>query len=450
MKIPYTNINVGLFDIEIDSKPKASDVGGYDYDSITTGSVIRNEGTTFSTHTAKYRKYKNSGFAQNIVNAVADDATREGFEIDFPELNQKEVEKLNELLHDRLSKLEYKNRLRDAIKFSRIYEEGSGLFYSVIGSGNVIDESKKENPVDVGSIQEVSFINVLESPDYFSYEFDNISDPCRSDFLKPNFQIGQNKVDLSRVTWLVNEFNSQDQRGVSIIEKCWDAIASQQAGIDGASHVLERIGAVILKSPNATLSMSAVETIKKLVNAVKNNIKSSGAMAIGPADELTIQGFTFTGIKDIYDFVIDNLAGASGIPRSLIVGGQKGGIITGDGASFELMNYYTSIEQYQNNILEKEDRKLITYLLMEKQNTKIQGMTGGKLPKFVIEYNPLWSLSEKEASENRKRNAEADKMDLETGKAGSEELRSLDPRYAGIETPDRPMAGDEDDDDGEE
>ena len=107
---------------------------------------------------------------------------------------------------------------------------------------------------------------------------------------------------------------------------------------------------------------------------------------------------------------------------------SQGGIISGDGANADERNYYSKLEASQNNDLEPKDRFLID-LFNKTESSNLYQVTQGQPFDYEIEYNSLWSIDNETEAKIRKLNAESDKMDYETGKATSDELRENDERY---------------------
>ena len=84
------------------------------------------------------------------------------------------------------------------------------------------------------------------------------------------------KANFARPKW----------QGISIVDKIEEAISAQEAGLTGSRHILERIGAVILKSDQINLSKNAASKIAELVMMTRQNLKSNGAMGLRPTGSI--------------------------------------------------------------------------------------------------------------------------------------------------------------------
>jgi phage-related protein (TIGR01555 family) len=280
-------------------------------------------------------------------------------------------------------------------------------------------------PAKVKSIKK---FNVLSDPIDFQLVSENTGNLKSTKYNVPIYEIQGERVDPSRIIAFVNSFRSRDLEGISVVDRVRTGLEAQSAALFGSTTILERLGAILYKSTNVTLEKNSKQLVTALLAAIKSRLKSTGILGLRPNDEATLLTYSFSGIKDVFEFVLDNLAALSGVPKTILLGSSPGGIVSGDGTNAVLMQYYQRLESMQETELTKADRYLIDLFSITEDSQLYQITKGDKLP-YVIKYNPVWGISEKEQAEIRKMNAESDKIDFETGKAGGMELRALDERY---------------------
>jgi uncharacterized protein len=138
-------------------------------------------------------------------------------------------------------------------------------------------------------------------------------------------------------------------------------------------------------------------------------------------------------MKEVFDFIIDNLAGVSEIPKSILLGKAHGVVTAGE---YDTLNYYSKVAQFQENRARPIIDKIIDMIIRE-QRGEIWGALGGQVDDldWDYEFNTLWVLDPAAQADVDLKNAQRDAADFTTGKATSSELRELDPRYSDLQTP---------------
>jgi len=74
--------------------------------------------------------YIANGFVQNIVDQPAEDATREWIEITATN-NEEEDQDIKKMVEERLKELGIQKKIKELIRYSRMYSKGSFLYYAV-------------------------------------------------------------------------------------------------------------------------------------------------------------------------------------------------------------------------------------------------------------------------------------------------------------------------------
>jgi len=369
-------------------------------------------------------KYKKNGILQNIINSPAEDATREWFKID---IDGDDNTKRADAIQERMKELGIKTKSEMMIKFSRINKEGSGFFFGIDGGSDLAVTTDLSEPLPE-EIDRIKFCNVLDNPDTFDVQGIEKTDPTKEDYGKIKMLMGSKEVNEDRFIYLVDNYDIEEEEGTSVVDAVSTAVEAQEEALAGTTNIFQRIGAVLFESPSNSLGENTQKTIATLLTFIKNNLKRNKAMALKPGDKASMLSYAFSGLKDAYDYVKDNLAAMAKMPLSIIFSGLKGGIVTGDGNKGELMNYYRGIEGYQETRLEPLMRKTINLILKETKTEQAK-IIGSEPITYTIVWNALWSMTQQDEATVNKTNSERDKTDWEAGKASGDELRQLDPRF---------------------
>lgn len=350
--------------------------------------------------------YRGSWLAKKIVNAVADDMTREWLHVIFDDDSEKSqfaIEKAEKCFAVR-------RKINEALRWSRLY-----------GGATVIIGTRDKNlakPLDVKNVRkgDMRYLHVVDrwrlSP----------SGSLNRDLENPNFGMPNNYVlaesavqvhhtrvlrfngeKLPYFAWLRNAMwdDSVLQHVMDSLMNCdttTQAIATMmfESNVDvvkseGLADVLARKDgeavltkrfqvAALLKSFNRMLLLDGTESYEKKQNSFANLDKV------------------------IQQFMID-VSGAADIPMTRLFGTSATGMnATGDN---DIRNYYDMVSAKQ----EAELRPQLEYLYEVLVRSEL-----GHMPEdFRFDFNPLWQLSETEQATVEKTRADRDHVYLNAG-----------------------------------
>ncbi|MDO6395454.1 DUF1073 domain-containing protein [Leptospira santarosai] len=337
--------------------------------------------------------YRANGFFANIVDAPAEDATREWITIKTNMDGAENELNVSRLIMNRLEELKLQQKLRDLIRFSRLYQEGGFLFYGLNApvpqtTLNIMDPAPNE-------INKIAYINVF-GPDRVALTDRSLS-PLAASYHIPDVRIDGYLVHDSRYSWLCPSYVAEDGRGVSVIETVIAAIIAQDTALHSISSMLYEAGAKIFKSKKVD-ELGEAE-VGKFLRQLRAVLSSQSLVAIDGDEELVRleSNLNSTGLKDSLEFIFENLAGLSRIPKSRLNGQAQGTITSGQ---FDFRSYYDDIARDQENDLRPIIEKAIRLIIRERQG-EIYRKLNGQVDSldWRLEFNPLWKLSEKEAAE---------------------------------------------------
>ena len=348
--------------------------------------------------------YRGSWLAKKIVNAVADDMTREWLHVTF------DGEELGTTIEQAEKRFALKRKANEALKWSRLY----GGAVIIIGTR----DRNLAKPLDVKNVRkgDLRYLHVVDrwrlSPAGSlnrDLESPNFGMPDSYVLAESTVQVHHTRVlrfngeKLPYFAWLRNAMwdDSVLQHVMDSLMNCdttTQAIATMmfESNVDvvkseGLADVLARKDgeavltkrfqvAALLKSFNRMLLLDGTESYEKKQNSFANLDKV------------------------IQQFMID-VSGAADIPMTRLFGTSATGMnATGDN---DVRNYYDMVSAKQ----EAELRPQLEYLYEVLVRSEL-----GHMPEdFRFDFNPLWQLSETEQATVEKTRAERDQVYLNAG-----------------------------------
>jgi phage-related protein (TIGR01555 family) len=374
----------------------------------------------------EYRNlYECNGFMQNIVDQPAEDATREWITI---KTNMDEDQDIARKIENRLNELGVRAKMEELIKCSRIFSRGGMLYYGVLAGVPQDDEQLfKELPVE--TLSEIDYINVLDDMDKISFRNKNTTDPTKKEYNEIEFSIHGRIVHPSRVSWLVNGFNYQNLDGMSVVGTIYDSIVAQDNALWSVSSLVGDMATKIFKS-DLIANLSA-EKQGELLAKLKHLMNTQSALTLTTKEDFNKLIYNVTGMKELFDFIFDNLSGVSRIPRNILLGKAHGVVTAGE---YDTINYYAQVAKEQENKHRPIIEKIINLIIRE-QGGEIWRDLGGKVDDldWEFEFNPLWKLDPVAQADVDLKASQRDEIDFNIAKANPQELRELDKRYAELE-----------------
>lgn len=348
--------------------------------------------------------YRGSWLAKKIVNAVADDMTREWLHVTF------DGEELGTTIEQAEKRFALKRKTNEALKWSRLY----GGAVIIIGTR----DRNLAKPLDVKNVRkgDLRYLHVVDrwrlSPAGSlnrDLESPNFGMPDSYVLAESTVQVHHTRVlrfngeKLPYFAWLRNAMwdDSVLQHVMDSLMNCdttthaiatmmfesnvdvvkSEGLADVLARKDGEAVLTKRFQvAALLKSFNRMLLLDGTESYEKKQNSFANLDKV------------------------IQQFMID-VSGAADIPMTRLFGTSATGMnATGDN---DVRNYYDMVSAKQ----EAELRPQLEYLYEVLVRSEL-----GHMPEdFRFDFNPLWQLSETEQATVEKTRADRDQVYLNAG-----------------------------------
>lgn len=375
-------------------------------------------------------QYEDNGLFAKIIDTPAEEAVKHGFDLGLKD------DTINEFVEDALDALEWEEKAATAIKWARLY--GGSIIVMLIDDGGGL-----EDPLNWDNIRSIDELRVYEravvQPDYASLY---ATDPIRSarnqtsKFAMPEYYYVQslygsftvhesrclvfrNGILPERVTNPVYRFWGTPEY-VRIKRAMKDALVAHGNG----PKLLDRSVQPIYKMKNLASLLAAEggdETVLKrleIIDLARGILNSIAIDAEG--EDYDFKSIPFSGVKDVIDTTCNMLSAVTNIPQTILFGRSPAGENSTGDSDFE--SYYNYIERIQKLMLKRNVRTLLDVLFKA-------ALANGEVPedpKYKLEFNKLWSLSETEQA-----NVDKVKADIELVKAQTAQvyvqMQALDP-----------------------
>jgi len=365
--------------------------------------------------------YMANGFIQNIVDAPAEDATREWITIrtnrdeDDPESGFKGLN-ISRLIQNRLTELGLQGKIKDLIRFSRMYREGGFLYFGVdaaVPQTQLVLSNALPTEFD-----RIEFINVF-GPDRVSIR-DDSTNPLSRYYHRLKYSVSGIDVHESRLCHLVHGYLPEEKTGMSVIETILDAVKAQDTALWSVTSVIFEMALWVFKSPEVK-DMPPAQIAALLAN-MRAVMSTQSSMAIAEDESMERIETKPEGLKELFDFIFENLAGLARIPKSRLMGQSQGVITAGQ---YDLLAYYDGVAKFQ----EIEERPVIEKaidLVVHERSGEIWEALGGNADEldWEFEFNPLWRLGPVEQAEVDLKESQRDQIYITTAVLSPSEVRS--------------------------
>jgi phage-related protein (TIGR01555 family) len=367
--------------------------------------------------------YQSNGFIQTIVDGPAEDAVREWITVSTNR-DEDDTEAgleglgISRMIENRMDELGIREKIKDLIRFSRLYSEG-GFLYT-----NVLSEVPQTSAVLVESLpsqfDRIDYINVF-GPDYVAIR-DIRTNPLSKYYHRRQYMVSGVDVHESRLRHLVRNYIPEEQRGISVIETILDAVKGQDTALWSVTTLVYEMSAWIFKSPDVK-EASPAKLAEMLAN-MRAVISTQSCLAITDEEEIQRISGTEAGkgfLKEMFDFIFENLSGTSRMPKSRLMGQSQGVITAGQ---FDLLAYYDTIAKFQ----EIEIRPILYWIIdmiIREKSGKIWQALGGNIASldWEIVFNPLWKLGPVEQADVELKQSQGDQIYITQGVLSPSEVK---------------------------
>lgn len=362
--------------------------------------------------------YAAHGLVQQLCDIPAQDAVREWFDLhvnlDGEHKETPDEKQLARAIMNRLDELKAKKRIEDWIKYSRRYAEGAVLYAGI--KMDIPELTLTDRPV--GDPIKVVFLNVIWPPHFSRTRKGQIG--IMPDWHDHEFRVGGVTVHESRLKWICRRYIPEYDTGVSVPESISLAVRANHSALKTVAKMADEFFVKVLKTDGSWIPK---DEMMNFLRTIKRKLTSLGVIRIGKDDELTRPALSIQGIKEMLDFIWENISALTGIPRMRVTGNAQGKLA---GAENDLRTYYDWIrsEFQQGDIRDALD--WLTRFIIRERDSEVAKLLDGRSEKLDWEFIPraLWQVDGKTGAEIRKLDAETDKTDIDSGVLAPSEARA--------------------------
>lgn len=355
--------------------------------------------------------YRGSWIVGNVIDAVAEDMTREGIDITTSDKVDLSI------LHKQMSRLQIWQSLATTAKWGRLYGGAIGFM--------MIDGQRPETPLDPSTVAQGQFKgiavydrwqlnpslqNVIQSgpemglPLYYQI----VSAPMGLDTQELNKnQTGVMAIHHSRCIRYTGidlpyfQAIIENLWGESILERLWDRLVSFDNATLSSAQLIDR----------ANLRTVGIDGLREIIAAggdaqagleaqfdmMRRLQVNEGLTLLDKNDTFASTAYSFAGLSDMMLQFGQQLSGASGIPLVRLFGQSPAGLsATGDS---DIRMYYDSINAQQ----EAKLRNPVDVLL----KVMWRSVYGADIPEDLeFSFSPLWQMDDTDRANNAKTNTE--------------------------------------------
>lgn len=351
--------------------------------------------------------YRENWVAKRIIDTPCEDMTRAWYSIS----SEIEQDKLDEL-----AKLEAKHNVKQEItnglRWARLYG-GAAAVIVLKGQEDMLDQPLDYDTLTPGCFRGLIIVDrtnglypslELEEdaddpeygyPLYYNVILDNVSGKT--------MQIHHSRLIPFRGRMLpIQEEINEDYWGASELEHIYEELQKRNATSANIAQLVfqANVSAMRLGNFGEMLAMGTDQQKAKVMEAVfqMNRIKNNfGLLLMGQEDSYEQHPYSFSGIAEVYESFMMDMAGAAEIPATKLYGRSPQGMnATGES---DMKNYYEMLAQLQERNLRPAIEKLLPIMAMS---------LWGQIPEDMeVVFEPLMTTTPAERADIMSKQASA-------------------------------------------
>lgn len=341
--------------------------------------------------------YRNDWIARRVIDTIPEDMLKNWFDLQS-QLSPEQIGQFEKLVR----KSHLKKHLLEGLRWGRLFGGAAGIIV-IEGQEDMLDE-----PLDLNTVLPGQYKGLIIADRWSGVYPDSglVQDLGDPDFGMPEYYtFSMSDTDLafgvrvhhSRVIRFVGrdlpyiERTAENYWGMSELEHVYTELNKRNTTSENIAQLVFQANIRTYKMADLGQMLAATqpEVQKRLyqVMSMQNFLLSNmGMNVMDKEDALETHQYTFSGLNDIYESFMLDIAGAAEIPVTRLFGRSPGGLnSTGES---DLTNYYDKVRQSQESVLRPVLEKLLPILCMS-----VWGMVPDDLD---FDFNPVRDTSEQE------------------------------------------------------
>lgn len=386
--------------------------------SLTGMGTSRDKSTYTKVATQRYLQEQelndlyNVWLPRKVVDLIADEVTREGWQVVFggKDAKAEEVPGVEQALDD----LETYYVFNEAIKTARHFG-GCGIVLFIN------DGRDSEEPVNEANIQSITGMSVVDRwrllPSAMDFARGTANNPefyvIYSEYGRDQMTIHNSRVLRFEGLRIPYRDRQRNQGwGLSCLQPLYDSFRFYFSGMNSSASMLAEFDLFVHKVKGLANLLAAGKEAEVRNRLAANEMSRSiyrGMVIDAEREEVEFMSRGFGGVSEILKALKNDVVAASGIPHTLLFGESPSGL--GATGRSEERDFAKLCHSYQEQHIKKPLQKLLMYLFKSKN-----GPTRGRVPRnWDVRFRPLFILNEREESDLRARTAATDLRYIQAG-----------------------------------
>ena len=330
--------------------------------------------------------FRDNWIAKGIIEKPANEMMKNGFEVQS-QISPDQIDKIMRVW----TKTKTKDKFLECLYWSRLY--GGAILVPMIAN-----QSDLSKPLDMDEIMPDSYkgcfvidrwcgvspgveiVNDIEDPEFGEPEYYIVSSAPMNKSIKIHHSRVIKMIGRKLPYW---EEIAENYWGASELEHVYTELKKRDDTSANISFLifLANIRVFSMEGLGQAISLGDQEALQRVYNTMQSMNRlmcNTGTMAIDKDDSFAMHQYTFTGINDIYESFMLDIAGASEIPVDKLFGRSPAGFNNGEET---LQNYYDTMQEKQETYVRGPLEKLIKIITMSAL---------GKIPDDLdVVFNPI-------------------------------------------------------------
>jgi uncharacterized protein len=347
--------------------------------------------------------YRANWLARKIVDAPAEDMTREWLSMETSDASAREE------LETAEKEFNVIDRVTDNIRWSRLY--GGSAIYPSIADDDPAEPFEVER-MRQGTLQGLMVLDRYQITPVRNLA--NLIDLNQADYWRPEYYTvrGSNqRIHSSRLLFAdgaklpLNLLRRNNYWSDSVLQSVYDELQRGDSVASGTASMFFEASVDILKIDELRIQLGSDEGTQTMLKRfeVAAMMKSMNhTLVLDASDDYSQKTNSFSGVPEVMMQFMQRLSGAADIPMTRLFGMSPAGMnSTGES---DMRNYYDSLKAKQERSLRPLLERLYDILCMQ--------TLGHLLDDLVLEFTVLWQQSQKDQAATEFTRAQRDEIYL--------------------------------------
>jgi len=370
--------------------------------------------------------YRGDGFAKRIIDFPTGEMIREWFEVNGD--TDGDINKY-------LATIRTRQAVLMALRWARLH--GGAIVVMIINDGGSLD-----TPLNEANVRGIEAFHIYErwritwttadlyqdpnDPKFGTLEYYHVS-PVSEGGISP-FTVHETRILKFDGMPVSNKVRQENNGwGDSYIQSVYNELANLTGSFYAARNVLDDFVQILIKIENLQELIAAGNEalVRKRLEIIDMGRHMMNTIMLDAREDYEKHSSSIAGMSDVLQKMGEALSTVTEIPMTLLFGQSPKGFNAKDDGS--LRKWYDKVAQDQEDELRPNLERLVYLSMISKEGPT----SGSEIKDWSITFNPLWQPTEQEIVDMRNKQAETDKIYIDSGVLFPEEVATS--RFGGDE-----------------